>query len=132
MTQLYVVDASVVVDLLANFQSESIFEQIFNGRALLAAPELMDMEVLHTLRRLDADGRIPRHRTRTLLDDFRSLPIRRYRHELLWDDVWRRRRNLTAYDAAYVVLTKILGAVLVTRDQRLSRAPRLGVEVIVP
>jgi predicted nucleic acid-binding protein len=50
----------------------------------------------------------------------------------LWDGVWQRRKNLTANDASYVVLAGLLGATLATRDERQSRAPRLGVEVIVP
>jgi predicted nucleic acid-binding protein len=37
--------------------------------------------------------------------------------------VWELRHNLTAYDAAYVVLAEALGAPLLTRDVRLASAP---------
>jgi len=127
-----VTDASVVVDLLARFSPEPIEALLFEAGAQLAAPELIDLEVLNTLRRLEADGAIPRSRRASILEDFRALPIRRYRHQALWKGVWQRRKNLTAYDASYVVLARFLDATLVTRDVRQSRAPRLGVAVAVP
>jgi len=42
---------------------------------------------------------------------------------------WELRANLTAHDAAYVALAEVLGATLVTRDERLAAAP--GVRVTV-
>lgn len=132
MSRTLVTDASVVVDLLARFNPEPIEALLFEAGARLAAPELIDLEVLNTLRRLDSDGAIPRSRRASILDDFRGLRIRRYRHQALWNGVWQRRKNLTAYDASYVVLARLLDATLVTRDERQSRAPRLGVDVVVP
>jgi predicted nucleic acid-binding protein len=66
-----------------------------------------------------------------VLDDFRALPIRRFRHTALWQDVWKLRRNLTAHDACYVALARQLRATLVTRDERIARAPGLGINVEV-
>jgi predicted nucleic acid-binding protein len=43
----------------------------------------------------------------------------------------RAQDNLTAYDACYVALARLLDATLVPRDERLARAPNLGVEVEV-
>ncbi len=45
---------------------------------------------------------------------------------------WELRQNLTVYDAAYVVLAKILGVTLLTGDRRLARSPgvRCRVEVV--
>ncbi len=37
--------------------------------------------------------------------------------------MWELRANLTAYDAAYVVLGELLDASVVTTDARLARAP---------
>ena len=102
-----------------------------SGGGQLVAPELLDIEVLHTLRKLEATNEIPASRRARVLDDFRALPIRRFRHAALWQDVWQLRKNLTAYDACYVALARQLEATLVTRDERIARAPGMGITVEV-
>lgn len=129
--RVLVTDASVVVDLLGRFEPEAIEASFFQSGARLVAPELLDIEVLHTLRKLESTKSIPAPRVANLLDDFRGLPIRRFRHAPLWDDVWKLRRNLTGYDACYVALARQLEATLVTRDERIARAPDLGIDVEV-
>lgn len=129
MNRVLVTDASVVVDLLGRFAAERIESVLFEVGTRLVAPELLDIEVLHTLRRLEALGSVPDHRRAGLLDEFRALRIRRFRHAVLWDDIWQLRENLTAYDACYVALARQLEATLVTRDERLARAPNLGIEI---
>lgn len=62
----------------------------------------------------------------------RGLRIRKYRHDSLLDGIWALRGNVTAYDAAYVALARLLDAPLITRDTRLAGAPGLKVKVIVP
>lgn len=131
MSRILVVDASVVVDLLGRFRPQPIERLLWAPKTLVAAPELLDIEVLQALRRLDRDGAIPAERS-DVVDLLRALRIRRYRHQTLLGDVWDRRGILTAYDAAYVVLAHLLSATLVTRDLRLARAARLGIEVTVP
>lgn len=37
--------------------------------------------------------------------------------------MWELRENLTAYDAAYVALAELTGAVLVTGDERITASP---------
>jgi predicted nucleic acid-binding protein len=81
--RILVTDASIVVDLLGRFEPEAIEAVLFDGGAQLAAPELLDIEVLHTLRKLEAADSIPGPRLASLLDDFRALPIRRFRHAAL-------------------------------------------------
>jgi predicted nucleic acid-binding protein len=48
--------------------------------------------------------------------------------------MWALRHNMTAYDAAFVVLAETLAVPLVTCDARLARAPghRAEVEVFPP
>ena len=87
MTRVLITDASVVVDLLGRYDPEPLESLLLADGARLAAPELLDIEVLHTLRRLDGLGAIPAGRRTTLLDEFRALRIRRYRHAALWNDV---------------------------------------------
>ena len=131
MSRILVVDASIAVDLIARFKPAPIEKLIWAPATRLAAPELLDLEVLHALRRLDRDGRIPPART-DLIEQVRALPIRRYRHASLLDAIWSLRGHLTACDAAYVVLTYLLNAVLITRDTRLARASGLGDRVLLP
>lgn len=131
MSRILVIDASIAIDLLARFRPEPIEELLWVSDSHLAAPELLDVETLHALRRLDRDGRIPASRS-DLVDELKALPIRRYRHASLIAGIWSLRGHLTAYDAAYVVLARLLNATLVTRDERLGRASGLGHQVVVP
>jgi predicted nucleic acid-binding protein len=130
MSRILVVDASIAVDLLARFQPEPIEKLLWAPDTHLAAPELLDIETLHALRRLDLEQRIPASRSK-LVEEVQALPIRRYRHAHLLAGIWTMRGHLTAYDAAYVVLTRLLDACLVTRDERLARASGLGDKVLL-
>ncbi len=131
MSRVLVIDASIVVDLLGKFQSEPIERLLFSPDTALAAPALLDIEVLHALRRLDLGGQIPSSRC-DLVETLRALRIRRYAHDSLLDDIWALRRNVTAYDATYIALARQLDATLVTRDFRLAAAPSAGIRVVVP
>lgn len=131
MSRVLVVDASIVVDLIGRFRPQPIEALLWAEDSVLAAPELLDVEVLQALRRLEQDGAIPSSRT-DVVELLRALRIRRYRHHGLRDGIWSLRRNLTAYDAAYVALARLLDARLVTRDAKLARAPGLEVGVVVP
>lgn len=133
MSQILVVDASIVVDLLARFQPQPIEEVLWAEGVHMAAPELLDVEVVNALRKLDRIGVVPERRRSTLIATFQALPIRKYRHDVLLPEIWTLRKNVTAYDAAYVVLARLLQAPLVTRDRKLATAPGLGdLSVIVP
>lgn len=61
-----------------------------------------------------------------------DLPLTRWSHlPLVWR-AWGLRENVGPYDGMYVALTEALGAVLVTGDAALARAPgvRCQVEVL--
>jgi predicted nucleic acid-binding protein len=131
VTRILVVDASVVVDLIGRFRPRPIEALLWAEDTVLAAPELLDLEVLQALRRLDQDGAIPPSRMQ-VVELLQALRIRRFRHHHLLDGVWSLRNNLTACDAAYVALAGLLGGTLVTRDEKLAGAPGLDVPVEVP
>lgn len=131
MSQVLVVDASVVVDLIGRFRPQPIEGLLWAEDNILAAPELLDVEVLQALRRLDQDGAIPSSRA-DVVEFLQALRIRRYRNHSLRDAIWSLRKNMTAYDAAYVSLARLLDATLVTRDAKLARTPGLDVQVVVP
>lgn len=131
MIRRLVVDASVVVDLLGRFRPEPIEALLFATDTAVAAPALLDLEVLQALRKLDLKGAIPASRN-DLVESLRALRIRRYPHASLLDGIWALRPHVTAHDAAYVVLARQLDATLITRDTRLARAAGLDVEVVSP
>lgn len=131
MSRILVVDASVVVDLIGRFRPEPIESLLWADDTVLAAPELVTIEALQALRRLDQAGAIPPGR-RPTIELLQAMAVRTYRHAELLAGMWALRENLTVYDAAYVVLARLLGATLLTRDEKLAGAPGLGVRVEIP
>lgn len=130
--RLLVVDASIVLDLLARFRPRPLEALLWAPGISLVAPELIDIEVLNALRRLDLRGVIPPSRRAGMPEQLRALRIRKFRHDALLGSIWSLRANITAYDAAYVVLAAVLKAPLVTRDLRLAKAAEPILEVLTP
>ena len=100
----------------------AIERRLFGSVEPVAAPHLLDVEVLHVLRKFNRTNQLSAARARQALDDLGGLAITRYGHELLRPAMWRLRNNLTAYDAAYVALAELLDAPIVTCDSRLARS----------
>jgi predicted nucleic acid-binding protein len=68
------------------------------------------------------EGALSAARADAAIQDLLDLRITRYPHFVLLPRIWQLRHNLSAYDAAYVVLAEKLGATLLTRDVRLTSA----------
>ncbi len=120
-----VVDASVVVDVLALKPPQDLAEQWDAlAAAEVSAPHVLDLEVLHSLRRHVRDGRVSPARAKATLEALEALPLIRYPHVDLLGRIWVLRHNFSGYDAAYVALAEALGAPLFTRDARLAQAAR--------
>ena len=118
---MIVLDASAAIDwLLQTAAGQRIEQRIFSHNESLHAPHLLDLEVIQVLRRLAQQGVVPVHRVDEAVRDLLDLRITRYPHFVLLPRVWQLRHNLSAYDAAYIVLAENLGATLVTRDGRLA------------
>lgn len=132
VSRVLVVDASVVVDLLARFRPQPIEDLLFAKGTVLVAPELLGIEVLSALRKLARSGAIPESRASDLPLLLRALRIRTYPHDALLDGIWALRQNVTADDAAYLCLARVLDATLVTRDARLAQSPNLSVPILIP
>jgi len=127
-----VVDASVLATALADDGADG---DTARGRLRgqdLAAPELIDLEVVSVLRRQLSVGKLDTRRARLALDDLLELPVQRVSHHALLRRCWELRDNLSVYDAAYVALAETLGTPLVTADARLAKAPgiKCAVEVL--
>ncbi|RFU21574.1 type II toxin-antitoxin system VapC family toxin [Geodermatophilus marinus] len=131
---MIVVDASVLVTALADDGADGDLARARLRGETLAAPELLDLEVLSVLRRQQRGGHLPLRRAEQALTDLTDLPVRRAPHRALLGRCWELRENLSSYDAAYVALAEALAVALVTADARLARAPgtRCRVEVVGP
>ncbi|HUG54466.1 MAG TPA: type II toxin-antitoxin system VapC family toxin [Vicinamibacteria bacterium] len=126
------VDASALLEvLLRRPRAARIERRLLGGRDSLYAPHLVDVEVAQVLRRFEAAGDLTAERGSEALEDLVGFPLHRYSHEVLLPRIWELRRNVTAYDAAYLALAEVLDAPLVTCDGRLRSAPghRARVEV---
>ncbi len=120
---MIVVDASALIEVLLRTPSaKTVEDRLFAPGQTLHAPHLLDVEVAQVIRRYAAKGEIDGERGRLALTDLADLAMWRYPHDILLPRIWDLRRNLTAYDAAYVALAEALDAPLLTRDRRLASA----------
>lgn len=130
---MIVVDASVVANALADDGDDGdVARRRLIDAPALAAPDLVDVETVSVLRRRWRSGDLTARRFSTAVDDLADLAMVRLPTLPLMRRAYDLRANVTAYDASYVALAEHLGWVLLTADDRLSRAPgiRCTVEVI--
>ena len=118
---MIVLDASAAVDwLLQTVAGRQIDKRIYSRNESLHAPHLLDLEVAQVLRRLTREKLISSQRATQAVEDLLDLRVTRYPHSILVPRIWQLRHNLSAYDAAYVVLAERLAASLISRDARLA------------
>jgi predicted nucleic acid-binding protein len=116
-----VVDASAALEVLLQTPAAPRIEaRLFAPGETLHVPHLLDLEVVHLLRRYEAARVIDVQRGREAIDDLTAWPLTRYPHDLFLTRIWALRHYLTAYDAAYVALAETLDVTLVTCDTRLA------------
>jgi len=130
---MIVLDASAVLEfLLGTALGRLVANRLQGGGITLHAPHLLDLEVAHVLRRLNANRALAENRGRDGLKDLADMPIHRYPHAVLLPRVWQLRGSLSAYDASYVALAEVLEAPLLTCDRRLARASghRANIEML--
>lgn len=120
---MLVLDASAVLAALAGQPPDDRLARRLREDGQLRAPHLIDIEVLHALRRLVAGGHLTPDRAQDIRTDYDDLLLVRHPHARLADRIWALRDNITAYDAAYVALAEALEVPLVTCDAKLARAP---------
>lgn len=127
---MIVVDASAALEVLLQTPAAPRIEaRLFAPGETLHAPHLLDLEVVHVLRRYEAARVIDAQRGQEAIDDLTAWPLTRYAHDLFLTRIWALRHNLTAYDAAYVALAETLQVTLVTRDTRLAASVGHGATI---
>ncbi|MFN0023857.1 MAG: type II toxin-antitoxin system VapC family toxin [Parvularculaceae bacterium] len=130
---MIVIDASLALDIaMATVDGEAMSHRLRSQRETLAAPELIELEVLQALRRQLRDSRFGKARAEEALLVFAALEIERFSHVPLRARIFALRDNLTAYDAAYFALAELLDATLWTRDAKFRDVPgaRARVEIL--
>lgn len=123
--------SALVALLLAAPEGAAVKRHLLANRHGLHVPHLVDLEVAQVVRRFAGRGEISDHRGLLALESLADIQFQRHRHIDLLPRVWALRHNISAYDAVYVALAEVLGAELLTLDQRLASAARLHVRVAV-
>jgi predicted nucleic acid-binding protein len=118
-----VVDASALVEWLLRLPAGDQVEERLRRADAVHAPHLVTVEVTQVIRRLVLADRMPVRRGEEALADLVDLELTLHAHDVLVSPMWRLRHHLTAYDAAYVALSQVLAAPLVTLDRHLAAAP---------
>lgn len=119
---LIVLDASAAVDLLLRNEAGEWVRERVTGSELHTVAHV-DAEVFSALARLHRTGEIATEAVGARLRLLASLDARRAPIDAgLLAQAWAMRENIAARDALYVALARVLGARLLTTDQRLARA----------
>ena len=129
---MIVLDASVAVEILLGSTVGLIaLDTLEADGESVHAPELLDVEVLHVLRRVVAQRRMTERRAEQAMAILADFPVQRHGHAALLVRCWQHRANLTAYDAMYVALAEGLQATLLTCDAGIASAPGVQARVEV-
>lgn len=118
---MIVLDSSAAIDWLLQTTAGLRIRSRIRSESV-HAPHLLDIEVIHVLRRLVRGGILPAGNADEAIRIFHDFQIIRYPHVTFLPRIWQYRHTLSAYDAAYVVLAEALNATLLTRDARLAAA----------
>ena len=115
---MIVIDASAMIQVLVGRDPDPALLDGVAGD--LAAPHILDVEVLSALRGMVLGGVLPLEAAESARRSYADLVITRYEAALLADRVWALRTQYTSYDAMYLALAEGLGAPLVTCDRKLD------------
>ncbi len=124
----FVIDASAAVEYLLRTSLGLKVSELIEG-AELAAPELLDVEMLSVLRRAVLQKRLEEKRAVSAIEDLVDWDVERISHTVLIHEAWQYRHNISVYDAFYVSAARMYDAPLLTADGPLSKAPGLGIVV---
>lgn len=129
---MLIVDASCLYEVVSPASRADQIQARLDLDRDLAAPHVIDVEVLSVIRRDHMRGRLDATAAVLAMQDLRDWPGQRFSHRPLLERAWELRHNVRAWDAFYVALAEALDATLITRDGRLGRVRGLhcNIEVI--
>src|ERR1035441_2244666 len=108
--------------LLATGAGARVRARLSREEETLHAPHLLDLEIVHVLRRCCLIGELQPNRAAEALADLSDLRMVRHPPQPHVPRLGQLRHSPTAYDAAYVALAEALASPLITRDGRLASA----------
>jgi len=127
-----VVDASILANALADAGADGATARNRLANAgPLAAPDLIDVEIVAVLRKCWIAGDLDDQRFSDAIEDLEDLDLTRYPMLPLMRRAFELRADVTAYDATYVALAERLDCTLLTADRRLATAPTITCPVDV-
>ena len=132
MSARVVSDASALVALLLDAGREGRWVTDALRGTDIAAPSLAMYETANIIRRHEIAGHVSADQAAQAHADLLDLAIEPWPYELLASRVWALRHNLSSYDASYVALAELIGATLVTLDQRIAQAPDVRCPIATP
>ncbi|MCL1840843.1 MAG: type II toxin-antitoxin system VapC family toxin [Propionibacteriaceae bacterium] len=124
-----VLDASAAIEALVDARGLGNDVRQAIAECETHAPELIDVEVLSTMARLERAGTLSHASATTAIDFWDVVPVRLHAERDLMPQAWRTRGSVRISDGFYLALAFGMGAPLVTCDGRLARAPHPGVTV---
>ncbi|MFF1634647.1 type II toxin-antitoxin system VapC family toxin [Leifsonia sp. NPDC058248] len=124
-----VIDCSALVELLSNGGARATGWEGPLEDCMLAAPQLIEPELINAARRLVAHDNGYEKSAERLLYEYRQVQLTKFTHENLSEFAWRVRDNITPYDAMYVGLAREFEIPLITSDKRLAAAAAKWCEV---
>ncbi|NUT95355.1 MAG: type II toxin-antitoxin system VapC family toxin [Saccharothrix sp.] len=125
-----VVDASAIIEVVAAKSPDPALLRRLST-SVVAAPELLDVEVLGVLRRLERTGALSSREATSALAMLHKAPVERISHRPLVETAWEVRHNVHSADAFYLALARRLAVPVVTCDAKLAGSHGHQVEIEV-
>lgn len=127
---MIVVDASAMVQALVGREADGALLDALSGE--VAAPHLLDIEVLSALRGLLLGGKLERASAEAARRDHFELTIVRHETAPLAGRIWQLRHQFTSHDASYLALAEALQVTLYTCDAKLGGGDHRADVRVVP
>lgn len=127
---MIVVDASAMVEALVGRDADADLLDALAGD--IAAPHLLDVEVLSVLRGLVLGGKLDLDEAVQAREDHFGFAITRHETAPLAERIWELRHQFTSYDASYLALAEALQAPLLTCDAKLASSGHTADIHLVP
>ncbi|WP_068398930.1 type II toxin-antitoxin system VapC family toxin [Kribbia dieselivorans] len=114
---MIVIDASAMIEALVGRDADATLLAALAGE--IAAPHLLDVEVLSVLRGLTLARKLDPNHADSARALYFELSIQRFSTAPLAERIWTLRHQFTSYDATYLALSEATGAPLHTCDAKL-------------